>query len=150
MYIERKVDLSVYYFIKDLFSIYPFVTIKDGFPDEDLVIPTVSIDLQVIDPVPAELGNRHGKKTFMFFIDIFAISKAQRDEFAYKIMYELENSVPVYDYDEGFPPTVSPTKLGSLVPTDLRMEIIRIIPEIVVDKLYYRSMITFVAEYNKL
>lgn len=149
MILERKADLSMYYFLKDLFSAYPFVTIKDAFPEEDLVIPTVSVDLQVVDPTPGELGNRHGIRNFMFFVDIFAINKSQRDEFAYKVMYELENSVPVYDYDEGFPPTVSPTKLGSLVPTDLKMEIIRIIPELV-DKLYYRSQVTFVCEYSRL
>jgi len=42
----------------------------------------------------------------------FAQTKAQRDEIGYRILDSLEQCIPVYDYDEGFPPDTTPTNLG--------------------------------------
>lgn len=148
MYIERKQDLSVYYWIQDIFSDAQFVTVVDGFPNSELTLPTISSDASVIDTRPGELGNSKRIQSRLWFIDIFAKDKSQRDEYGYRILNELESNVPVYDYDEGFPPDISPTQIGCLIPEGIRMEIIKIRPELV-DTLYYRSTISFTAIYSR-
>lgn len=107
-------DLSVYYFVKDKFSSSSFVQIVDGFPEQDLKTPTISIEAGKIDVKEYELGNRDGLRVRRWYIDIFAKNKSQRDEFGYKLLNELKNGIPVYNYNEGFPPDVSPTKVGAL------------------------------------
>jgi len=148
MYQERKEDLSVYYWAVDTFSDAPFINIEDGFPDTDLTIPTVSVDVKTIDTIPGELGNRKRIKLRIWYIDIFAADKSQRDEYAYRVLNELESNVPVYDYDEGFPPNVSPSQIGCLIPQHIKLDIIKVMPELV-DKLYYRSTVSFMAIYSR-
>lgn len=149
MLLERKQDLSVYYFIKDLFSGYPTVKIVDGFPVENLTIPTISVEAEVVNILPGELGNRHGIVFRVWYVEIFAENKSQRDEIGYTIIHALENNIPVYDYDQGFPPSVTPARLGGLVPEDIKMEIIKVFPQLV-EKLYYRATVSFVAYYDQL
>ena len=148
MYLERKQDLSIYYWLVDLFSDVSFVTIEDGYPETELTIPTIAVEWSMIDLSPLELGNRSGLQRRVWFIEIFAENKSQRDDFGYRIMNAIEDNIPVYDYDEGFPPSVSPTQLGCLIPQRIKMEIIRVIPELV-DKLYWRAVISFTAEYTQ-
>lgn len=147
MFLERKQDLSVYYFLVDEFSDFPTLKIVDGFPAEALTLPTVSVEAIGIDTSQLELGNKHRYQTRTWFIDVFAVNKSQRDELAYRILNKIENKISVYDYDEGFPPEVI-TELGCLIPTDLRMEVIRIFPELS-GTLYYRANIILTAVYNK-
>lgn len=150
MDLERKKDLSLYYYIKDSFSSVPFINIEDGFPEELLNLPVIAIESDTLRSLPFELGNRHGSPRRIWFIDIFAETKSQRDEIGYKIVYDLEEGIPVYDYDEGFPPTVTPTQIGMLVPNDyIQMKIVRVLPELV-SKLYWRATITFVADYTNI
>jgi len=147
---ERKEDLSIYYFIVDLFAdIGDFLNVVDGFPLEGLEIPTLSVEARSIDTAKWELGNRTRVQFRTWYIDVFAKNKSQRDELAYRLLNGLEACIPVYDYDEGFPPDVSPTELGCLEVEDLKLEIIRVFPELV-DKLYYRATVAFVATYNQL
>ena len=40
MDIERKKDLSIYYWLEDLFSDASYVNIEDGYPTEDLEVTT--------------------------------------------------------------------------------------------------------------
>jgi len=145
---ERKEDLSVYYFIKDLFSDVPFVTIVDAFPVDNLVIPSISVETVRINTYQFELGNRHRVQLRSWYIDVFAQNKSQRDEFGYRIMNALEECISVYDYDEGFPPDVTPTKLGCLDVDTVRLEWIRVMPQLV-DKLYYRARLYFTATYDR-
>ena len=71
-------------------------------------------------------------------------------EIGYKIVYDLEEGIPVYNYDEGFPPTVTPTQIGMLVPYDyIEMKIVKVLPELV-SKLYWRATISFVADYTNI
>ena len=84
----------------------------------------------------------------MWRIDVFADNKSQRDDYSYRILDNLQDDVPVYDYDEGFPPTVTPTQLGCLNIFNINMTPIRIFPELT-KKLYFRASITFSAEFNK-
>lgn len=148
IFLERKQDLSVYYFIKDLFATAPFVAVVDGYPKEGVEVPTVAVDTLRTDTVPFELGNKKRLLYRFWNVDIYANNKTQRDEFSYMILHALEDSIPVDDYDEGFPPTVTPTQIGCLIPDNIRMEIIKIMPELV-DKYYYRSIVSFMATYNQ-
>lgn len=145
MYNERLEDLSVYYFLKTQFSDAPFITIVDGFPEGDLVIPTIAVEAGKIDVVGYELGNRDGVRLRRWFIDIYAKNKSQRDEIGYKLLDVLKNGIPVYNYNEGFPPSVTPSRAGTLSVESKSYNPIRISAD-VVDKLYYRATISFVAQ----
>jgi hypothetical protein len=150
VHLLRKQDLSIYYFLQDdVFGSYDFVNIEDGFPESELQLPTVSVEALDINPTVFELGNRVGRKDRLWAIDIFAQQKAQRDEFGYLIIDELENGIPVYDYDEGFPPSVSPTQLGALDVRDIRASPVVIFPEIQ-EKLYWRINVIFSTVYHPL
>lgn len=149
IYLERKEDLSIYYFLKDVFSDTTFVNIVDGFPEGDLVLPTVAIEAGKIDVVGYELGNRDGLRIRKWYIDIYAKNKSQRDEFGYRLLDELKDGIPVYNYDEGFPPSVTPTKIGALDVISKSYTPIRISAD-VVEKLYYRATISIVAQNDTL
>lgn len=146
---ERKEDLSVYYFIDNLFASTQFVSIVDAFPVDNLEIPTIAVEARSIRAYNFELGNKTRAQLRTWYIDVFAQNKSQRDEFSYTIMNALEDCIPVYNYDEGFPPSVSPTEIGCLQVEDIRLEIIRVMPQLV-DKLYYRATVSFTATYNQL
>lgn len=150
MYLERKQDLSIYYWLKDdIFADAPFINIQDGFPATNLKIPTVSVEGNDIDIGPFELGNPYGIKFRVWDIDIFGANKSQRDEYGYRVLNEVENKIPVYDYDEGFPPAVTPTKIGILIPEQIKMEIIRVDPNLV-SNMYWRATVSFVAIYEQI
>jgi len=146
LYQERLEDLSVFYFLSDTFSDVPFVTIVDGFPESDLVIPTISVEAGRTDVVEYEIGNRDGRRVRRWYIDIYALNKAQRDDFGYRLLDVLKNGIPVYNYDEGFPPTVSPSKIGVLKILSKSMDPIKVSADIS-NKLYYMATIQIVA-YN--
>lgn len=148
MYRERKEDLSVYYWLKDLFSATSYITVVDGFPEDTLVPPVVSVDYMRLPAEHFELGNKERLGNRIWIIDVFAKNKSQRDEMAYAVLHALEESIPVYNYDEGFPPDVTPSGLGCLMIGDLvELEVIEIVPDLV-DKLYYRERVTFTAEFS--
>lgn len=149
IYLERKEDLSVYYFLKDVFSDSPFIAIEDGFPDKDLVLPTVAIEAGKIDVVEYEMGNRDGLRVRRWYIDIYAKNKSQRDEFGYRLLDRLKDGIPVYNYDEGFPPSVTPTKIGTLQVLSKSYNPVKISDK-VVDKLYYRASVTMTAQNDTL
>jgi len=149
MNIERKKDLSIYYWLTNLFSTAPFVKIEDGFPVSDLQVPCVSVESQQLVLNPLELGNHHGYRRVLYRIDVFAENKSQRDEMGYRILDNIEDVIPVYDYDEGFPPSVSPTQIGVLLTDDIKMQIIRVNPNLV-SKLYWRAAVTFTALYQTI
>lgn len=145
---ERKEDLSIYYWLKDLFSATPYIGIHDGFPGSPITVPVVAVDYRILNARHYELGNKERLGNRIWYIDVFAKNKSQRDEIAYTILHALEESIPVYDYDEGFPPDVSPSRLGCLMIGDnVELEVIEIMPELV-DTLYYRERVTFSAEFS--
>ena len=148
MHLLRKQDLSIYYFLVDMFSAFTFVNIADGFPDDELELPTIAVEAMDVDSIPHELGSRAGLKDRFWDIEVFALNKAQRDEFSYLIMDNLEVGIPVRDYDEGFPPP-EPTKLGTLDVSNLTLSVVTIFPTIQ-EKLYWRMSITFTTIFNQL
>ena len=149
MYVERLQDLSLIYSMKDLFSDVDNIYIVDGFPESDLVIPTISVEAFTIESNLFELGNYETIDTRTWYIDIFAKSKSQRDEFGYRIFNSLKQKLPVYDYNEGFPPDFDPTKIGVLKPKSQRLEVITVIPELV-EKMHYRVSIKYTSIYEQI
>lgn len=145
MYLERKQDLSVVYFLKDLFD--GIATVVDAFPTDNLVVPSISVEGGSIDVFWYQLGDRTGADRRVWVIDVFADNKSRRDDFAYLIKNELKNGVPVYNYDEGFPPDVSPTKIGILLPTQISTNVVTVNPQLV-SKLYWRTNVRFVSTYE--
>jgi len=142
---ERKKDISVFYWLKDLF---PTVTVVDEFPLQELELPTISVEWDEMSSDPFELGNRQGDYLRSWYFNIFAKTKSQRDDLSYALVEALENPIPVLDYDMGFPPEVTnQTKLGHLRPFSVRIKKIAIYPELV-SKLYYRTQVLFLAEYS--
>ena len=95
MFVERKEDLSIYYWLKTLYTAYPFITVVDGFPSTDLVIPSVSSEPDTIEVEDFQLGDRTGLRMRTWYIDIFAKNKTQRDEFAYTILDALKDGVNI-------------------------------------------------------
>ena len=150
MYIERKQDLSMYYYIRQILDDEggTFVNVVDDFPSGLLELPTVSVVSSDITSKPFELGNRKGLDVRIWFIDVFAKNKSQRDEYAYLIKNKILEGVPVYDYDEGFPPEVSPTQLGSMSCVEIQTNPIRIFSELV-STLYWRREVKATTYYNK-
>lgn len=150
MFLERKQDLSIYYWLQDeVLTAYPTVGVVDGYPGDDLEIPSVAVVNQDIFLEPFELGNRKGQRIRVWNIEVFASNKAQRDELSSIIVNEIEDGIYVYDYDEGFPPSVSPTQLGTLHPREIVILPIRIFPDLV-EKLYWRSSIRFITNYSEI
>lgn len=145
--IDRSLDLSVFFFTKNLFADAPFINVTEGFPDTELTIPTIAVELDNITTQPFEMGDRSSLKLRTWFIDVFAADKAQRDEYAYRLLNALENTIPVYNYDEGFPPSSTPSRIGCLITDDIRLQIIKVLPELT-ERMYYRSTVMFVGEYN--
>jgi hypothetical protein len=141
-------ELSVYYFLKDLYKDASFINIVDDFPKDPLILPTISVESDIIVPGVYELGNRNRTQTRTWYFNIFAENKAQRDEYAYRLLNTLNNSISVYNYDQGFPP-ISVDKLGALQPQALQLRVIKIDPALV-EKLYYRSIIQYASTYSEV
>ena len=145
MYIYRKEDLSVYYWILDMFNDVPFLTVVDSFPDQILAVPTVSIDAGKLDEEPFELGNREKIRIRRWYIDIFARNKSQRDDMGYRLMYNSTNGISINNYDEGFPPAVTPSVIGHMAISANSYEPVPVILDLN-EKLYYRGQVILVTQ----
>lgn len=109
----------------------------------------MSVDNADMEGYDFELGNKKKYAIRTWYIEIFAINKSQRDDLLYQIWQEIDNNIPVYDYDEGFPVIGTPTQLGSLTVESKRSEVIRVSPSLV-DLLHFRAVIEITAIYNKI
>ncbi len=144
MELKRKFDLSLFYWLVD--NVPSVVNVEDGFPNEPLQLSTVSVINLDVEGKPFELGGCELDTQF-WRIDIFAGNKVQRDYLANTLYDTLESNITVYDYDEGFPPTVSPSEIGTLITSGRRMRPIRVFEELV-EKLYWRTSLTFSTYYQ--
>lgn len=150
MTIYRLEDLSMNFFIRELFQSFAFIIITDEFPKQILQVPTISIVNGKLVEAQFELGNRDaGLRTRRWFIDIFAINKSQRDDFAYKILDSTDDGVNVYNYNEGFPPNASPSRVNHLNVVKKSYEPIDVIPS-ANEKLYFRGQIILVTENDEV
>jgi hypothetical protein len=149
MEIERLQDLSINYWLRSLLP--SFVSVVDAFPaninqaDTPLTLPTVSVDSIKVQAVALELGGLEINDR-MWVIDIFAKTKSQRDDFTYLLVNTLKSNIPVYDYNQGFPPAIVPC-IGGLVVDNIQARPVYVFQELVKD-LYWRSSITFSTKYQ--
>lgn len=150
MKIYRLEDLSVNYFIRDIFHIYPQVAIVDEFPSQPLSIPTISVVNGKLEEELFELGNRDtGIRTRRWFIDVFAGNKSQRDDFAYKILSETSDGISVYDYNEGFPPSASPAVINHLSMVTKSYQPFDVVKNLN-ENLFYRGQIILITRNDKV
>lgn len=149
--IERLQDQSCFYWLKS--KVPSAVSVVDAFPtnvnseDTPLMLPTVSIEASKLIGVPLELGNYIPNQERLWTIDVFTKNKTQRDDLSYLIFNELAKNIPIFDYNEGFPPNVSPTQLGALDVSDIEIEPIYVFKDLVKD-LYWRTQIRFWTIYR--
>jgi len=150
MNLNIKQDLSVYYYIKETLSGYPTVSVTDDYPNTELVLPSVSVIGNDITKKSLELGNRHGITNRYWTIEVYGANKNQREEITYVVLDAIENYIPVYDYDYGFPPSGVPM-IGvlKLKPDTLVATPSRVFPELV-ERLYWRESIKFLTEYESI
>ena len=145
---ERLQDLSVYYYLKD--NLDSSVKVVDGFPTEDEIVkenlPIVAVENDTAEFHFFELGSRDTINERSWIIYIYAKNKTQRDNLAYTIAKLFRNKVGVYDYNEGFPPTTTPTQIGALQPERISVVIAQIDPS-VISTLFYRAEVHYLASY---
>ncbi len=149
MNIYRLEDLSMYFFIKDLFSDVSFIKIVDSFPEEILTIPTISIDAGRIKEELFEVGNRDRVRIRTWYIDVFAKNKSQRDDFGYRILDESNNGINVYDYNEGFPPDVAPSRVEHMDILSISYEPVPVMLDEVEPK-YFRGQVILVTQNDTI
>lgn len=145
---QSNEDFSVFYYIKSIGDSLGIPTV-DEFPASNLVVPSIAVEADELDPIVGEMGNVHRVYNRVYFVDYFATNKTQRQQLGYTLLRALELAIPVYDYNTGFPPEVIPTQIGCLQVLDINMKRILINPELV-EKFYYRGVISFETYFNKL
>ena len=144
----RNQDTSIIYWLQDLFEDASFVTVTSEYKDEELTLPTVALETQIADGSVFELGNPNIAIERIYNIHIYANNITQRNDYAYKIFRELNCKIPVYNYNEGFPPTDSPSRTGTLLYAGARVITGYVNPELV-DKMYYLSTVRYTAVYDE-
>ena len=145
MLIYRLEDLSVNYWVRGIFQPFAFVNIVDEFPSTIVEVPTISIVEGKLAEEEFELGNSEGIRIRRYFIDIFAVTKQQRKDFGYKLLSECKKGIKVYDYNEGFPPSASPSQINHLSIINRTFEPIDVIPQ-QNELLYYRGQLMIITK----
>lgn len=145
MYLGRKQDLSVIYWLKDKFE-NTGVEIVDGFPEEILYIPIIAVEWDKIDTYEYQMGSRDRFHVRSWYLDVYAKTITQRDEIIFRLLEEIENQIDVNNYDEGFPPDVEPTKIGVLRIMTLKAKNIQVLPRLKDERLHYRAVVNFITE----
>jgi hypothetical protein len=114
MELERLIDLSVYHKLKNLLPVS--VNVVDAWDDDsDINPPAVAINIAKNERAWLELGSNSTKKIMVFTLEIYATTKTQRENIASLIADGLEENIVVYDYNDGFPPSYSPLKIGAAI-----------------------------------
>lgn len=146
MLVYRLEDLSMFYFIQNMFSDTPHISIVDSYPDEILSVPTISVDAGKLKEELFEIGNRDKIRIRVWYIDFVAKNKSQRDDFGYRILDQSKNGINIYDYNEGFPPAVTPTKIGHMDVLEISYEPIPVMLDAENEKLYFRGQVILVTQ----
>jgi hypothetical protein len=146
VFLERKEDLAIYYWLVNSFASVTGMKIVDGFPEDPLTLPTISVDWDETNIKDFQLGDRSGSRLRTWYIDVYAKNKSTRDEFSYKIHNELKDGITVYDIVNGAP---TADRIGHLNILQRRIKVVRIDPELV-STMYYRASISILAENDIL
>lgn len=149
MSIYRLEDLSVNYWVRGIFQPFGQVNIVDEYPETLLTLPTVSVVEGKLMEEEFELGNRDGIRIRRWFIDVFAVTKSQRKDFGYKILAEAKNGINVYDYNEGFPPSASPSLINHLTVVSRTFDPIPVVKSLN-ETLYYRGQLILITKNDKV
>lgn len=150
MDIERKKDRSIYYWLKDtVFSDSAFIKIVDAYDTDEATVPSIAVRPDIIDAEPVQMGDRRQYNIRIWYLDIYAVNKDQRADIAYRILREVDNGIPILDFDEGFPPDVTPSTIGAIRVDQKRFTPVDVNPELV-EKMYWRGSITIVEELSQL
>lgn len=142
----RKEHLALYYWLRELLPDNVNV-VRAYRKDTELEPPCVSIDSSDITNRPFELGNEDGLDDKFWAINVYGLTIAQRDDMA-EIVFKDLKKVPVYNYDEGFPPP-NPTRIGTLIVSEKRSTPIMVFRDLV-EKLFWRRNITFMTKYEEI
>lgn len=132
----KNEDLSILKWVQGLFLDAPFIKVIDAFPIEDLTLPTVSVEMVQTTGEIIEMGSRETRKTRIYTIDVFAKDRNTRDEYAYRILDALHNSIPVYDFNISFD---TPSITNYFEVDEFRIR--HLYPDTNSEFLYYRSNI---------
>lgn len=140
----RKEQLSIYYWVADLFP--SFVNVVDEFPTDELTLPTIAVIRNSNVSRPFELGgdNLTHKRWAIY---VFAQNSGQRDDYLDRIAVQVEDNICVYNYGEGFPPEISPTQVGSLQVEDIESKPLRVYEELIKKK-YWWGSVTFTTYFS--
>ena len=149
MELERKKDTSIVYWLMDTFSDVSSITILDEYSNRELEVPSLALQTGLITDEEFQLGDRTQKLIRLWHIDIYAKSTEQRNEIAYRLLRELDDGIPVYDYDEGFPPDIDPSRIGTISVFSKEYTPIAVVPELL-DKMYWRGSVTIFTEYSEV
>lgn len=162
--------LSVYYFFKDKLDDNGYgstgyfnnelVFLMDSYPNDDelnrvvsrksmqgledveIVLPIVTIEYTNQVGIPFQLGSREATSR-SFMITVMANDETEMDMLSQQIYEWLRDyDIPLNNYNSGFPPTVTPTQVGTLRVENVNVVPVRIVgsPDISDD---YRTQITF-------
>lgn len=147
---ERKKTRSIYYWLKDtVFVDSPFIKIVDAYDDDEVTIPSIAIKEGSTNSKPIQLGDRRMYSVRVWYFDIYATNKDQRSDISYRIMRELDNGIPILDFDEGFPPTVAPSQIGVIIPKEKSYTPVDVNP-VLVKKMYWRGSLTLLESLTQL
>lgn len=147
--IYRLEDLSMNYWVRGIFQPFGNVTIVDEFPETVTTLPTVAVEEGRLSEEEFELGNRDGVRNRRWYINFFTLNKSQRKDFGYILMGEAKNGINVYDYNEGFPPSASPSLINHLSVISRTYDPIPVIRS-VNSTLYYRGQLILITKNDKV
>lgn len=131
----RNADLSLIFYLREVMENNGWgvddYSVIDSYPtnlDTITKFPSVTVQSNVGDPFPIELGNRSTLK-ITWAVDVFAKGDGQRDDITYVIWDDLLDSrVALYDFNTGFPPTTGDytgiSTLGAIIFDDIFFEVI--------------------------
>lgn len=142
---SRKELLSIYYWVRDLFP--DFVNVTREYPEGELVLPTIAVVTLPVKTVPLQLGSDDQLDISEWAIYVFAQNVGQRDDYISIIHRSAKHSICVYDYDQGFPPNVSPTEIGSLYVRDRSKKPVRVFEDLVKKK-YWLGVVLLATYFN--
>lgn len=143
MELTRKIELSLYWYIRDFLP--STVSVEPSYKEEELQLPVVSIDASRFYTQPLELGNVLGLRKLLVNIDIFADTKQQRDDIA-DILYNLfKANIPIYDFEITSVPPLPPF-LGYLRITNKSNEPMVVFRDLV-EKFYWHRRIILDTDY---
>lgn len=113
-----------------------------GLQSVELVLPIVTLEYTLQTPIPFQLGS--GPATAReYLVTVYGNDDREVDEIGQQVYEWLrDNDIPLNNYNDGFPPDVTPTQVGIIELDDPLVTPIRVIgsPNIV-DR--YKIEITF-------